>query len=59
MDSIKFNVAQGKEGIIDFTSGSELLIAKAKDGHLSVVSIADEMNCNVSKKLFQLQKKKN
>lgn len=41
MDSIKFNVAQGKEGIIDFTSGSELLIAKAKNGHLSVVSIAD------------------
>lgn len=49
MDSIKFNVAQGKEGIIDFTSGSELLIAKAKDGHLSVVSIADEINWNVSK----------
>lgn len=43
MDSIKFSVAQGKEGIIDFTSGSELLIAKAKNGHLSVVSIADEM----------------
>lgn len=58
MDSIKFNVAQGKEGIIDFTSGSELLIAKAKDGHLSVVSIADEMNWNVSK-LFQLENRKN
>ncbi|XP_056127040.1 myosin Ic, paralog b isoform X1 [Rhinichthys klamathensis goyatoka] len=36
--SITFNVAQGKEGIIDFTSGSELLIAKAKDGHLSVIA---------------------
>uniref|UniRef100_A0A671NAB0 Unconventional myosin-Ic n=1 Tax=Sinocyclocheilus anshuiensis TaxID=1608454 RepID=A0A671NAB0_9TELE len=36
--SIKFNVAQGKEGIIDFTSGSELLIAKAKNGHLSVTA---------------------
>ncbi|MBN3312134.1 MYO1C protein, partial [Atractosteus spatula] len=35
--SIKFTVGQGKEGIIDFTSGSELLIAKAKNGHLSVV----------------------
>lgn len=46
MDSIKFNVAQGKEGIIDFTSGSELLIAKAKNGHLSVVSIAVEINLN-------------
>ncbi len=41
MDSIQFNVAQGKEGIIDFTSGSDLLIAKAKNGHLSVVSTAD------------------
>uniref|UniRef100_A0A8C1M951 Unconventional myosin-Ic-like n=1 Tax=Cyprinus carpio TaxID=7962 RepID=A0A8C1M951_CYPCA len=39
--SIKFSVAQGKEGIIDFTSGSELLIAKAKNGHLSVVSTAE------------------
>uniref|UniRef100_A0A665VAL5 Myosin Ic, paralog b n=1 Tax=Echeneis naucrates TaxID=173247 RepID=A0A665VAL5_ECHNA len=36
--SIKFTVAQGKEGIIDFTPGSELLVAKAKNGHLSVVS---------------------
>lgn len=46
MDSIKFNMAQGKEGIIDFTSGSELLIAKAKNGHLSVVSIAVDINLN-------------
>lgn len=36
--SIKFTVGQGKEGIIDFISGSELLIAKAKNGHLTVVS---------------------
>ncbi|XP_076833382.1 LOW QUALITY PROTEIN: myosin Ic, paralog b [Brachyhypopomus gauderio] len=36
--SIKFTVGQGKEGIIDFTSGSELLIAKAKNGHLSVTA---------------------
>uniref|UniRef100_A0A7N8WN81 Myosin Ic, paralog b n=1 Tax=Mastacembelus armatus TaxID=205130 RepID=A0A7N8WN81_9TELE len=36
--SIKFTVGQGKEGIIDFTPGSELLVAKAKNGHLSVVS---------------------
>uniref|UniRef100_A0AAR2LV52 Unconventional myosin-Ic n=1 Tax=Pygocentrus nattereri TaxID=42514 RepID=A0AAR2LV52_PYGNA len=36
--SIKFTVSQGKEGIIDFTSGSELLIAKAKNGHLSVTA---------------------
>uniref|UniRef100_A0A672Z7M8 Myosin Ic, paralog b n=1 Tax=Sphaeramia orbicularis TaxID=375764 RepID=A0A672Z7M8_9TELE len=37
--SIKFTVGQGKEGIIDFTPGSELLVAKAKNGHLSVVSV--------------------
>ncbi|KAG8122494.1 hypothetical protein E2320_017991 [Naja naja] len=36
--SIKFTVGQGREGIIDFTSGSELLIAKAKNGHLAVVA---------------------
>uniref|UniRef100_A0A665VA26 Myosin Ic, paralog b n=1 Tax=Echeneis naucrates TaxID=173247 RepID=A0A665VA26_ECHNA len=36
--SIKFTVAQGKEGIIDFTPGSELLVAKAKNGHLSVTA---------------------
>uniref|UniRef100_A0A8C6UGI4 Myosin Ic, paralog b n=1 Tax=Neogobius melanostomus TaxID=47308 RepID=A0A8C6UGI4_9GOBI len=35
--SIKFT-AHGKEGIIDFTPGSELLVAKSKNGHLSVVS---------------------
>uniref|UniRef100_A0A8C5G6B5 Myosin Ic, paralog b n=1 Tax=Gouania willdenowi TaxID=441366 RepID=A0A8C5G6B5_GOUWI len=37
--SITFTAAQGKEGIIDFTPGSELLVAKAKNGHLSVVSL--------------------
>uniref|UniRef100_A0A8B9BZ96 Unconventional myosin-Ic n=1 Tax=Anser brachyrhynchus TaxID=132585 RepID=A0A8B9BZ96_9AVES len=40
--SIKFTVGQGKEGIIDFISGSELLIAKAKNGHLTVVSTGQE-----------------
>uniref|UniRef100_A0A8C6UC77 Myosin Ic, paralog b n=1 Tax=Neogobius melanostomus TaxID=47308 RepID=A0A8C6UC77_9GOBI len=34
--SIKFT-AHGKEGIIDFTPGSELLVAKSKNGHLSVL----------------------
>ncbi|XP_028817425.1 myosin Ic, paralog b isoform X1 [Denticeps clupeoides] len=36
--SIKFSINNGKEGIIDFTAGSELLIAKAKNGHLSVTA---------------------
>ncbi|GCC39557.1 hypothetical protein chiPu_0023694, partial [Chiloscyllium punctatum] len=34
--SIKFTIKHGKEGIIDFTSGSELIISKSKNGHLSV-----------------------
>ncbi|KAF7642955.1 hypothetical protein LDENG_00247510 [Lucifuga dentata] len=36
--SIKFTGAQGKECVIDFTPGSELLVAKAKNGHLSVTA---------------------
>ncbi|MED6265824.1 Unconventional myosin-Ic [Characodon lateralis] len=36
--SIKYTVGRGKEGIIDFTPGSELLVAKAKNGHLSVTA---------------------
>uniref|UniRef100_A0A8C7UVR1 Unconventional myosin-Ic n=1 Tax=Oncorhynchus mykiss TaxID=8022 RepID=A0A8C7UVR1_ONCMY len=36
--SITFTMGQGREGIIDFTSGSELLVAKAKNGHLSVTA---------------------
>jgi len=36
--SITFNMAQGKEGVIDFTAGSELLVTKTKNGHLSVTA---------------------
>lgn len=36
--SIRFSVARGKEGIIDFIRGSELKVAKGKRGHLLVVS---------------------
>lgn len=36
--SIRFAVARGKEGVIDFTSGAELRVVKTKGGHLSVVS---------------------
>ncbi|KAK3527255.1 hypothetical protein QTP86_015750 [Hemibagrus guttatus] len=37
-DSIRFAIARGKEGIIDFTSGAELRVVKAKNGHLSVTA---------------------
>ncbi|TNN68758.1 Unconventional myosin-Ic [Liparis tanakae] len=39
--SITYTVGQGKEGTIDFTPGSELLVAKAKNGHLSVGAFGD------------------
>uniref|UniRef100_A0A3P8XSL2 Myosin Ic, paralog b n=1 Tax=Esox lucius TaxID=8010 RepID=A0A3P8XSL2_ESOLU len=37
-ESIRFAVARGKEGVIDFTSGQELKVSKGKKGHLLVVS---------------------
>uniref|UniRef100_A0A8C7GK64 Myosin Ic, paralog a n=1 Tax=Oncorhynchus kisutch TaxID=8019 RepID=A0A8C7GK64_ONCKI len=36
--SITFAVARGKEGVIDFTSGPELKVAKCKKGHLLVTA---------------------
>uniref|UniRef100_A0A3P8S6H3 Myosin Ic, paralog a n=1 Tax=Amphiprion percula TaxID=161767 RepID=A0A3P8S6H3_AMPPE len=36
--SIRFTVARGKEGIIDFIRGSELKVAKGKRGHLLVTA---------------------
>ncbi|XP_036264522.1 unconventional myosin-Ic isoform X2 [Pipistrellus kuhlii] len=36
--SITYAGGPGRDGIIDFTPGSELLIAKAKNGHLAVVA---------------------
>ncbi|XP_053532982.1 unconventional myosin-Ic isoform X2 [Ictalurus punctatus] len=37
-DSIRFAIARGKEGIIDFTCGAELRVVKAKNGHLAVTA---------------------
>lgn len=36
--SIRFSVARGKEGIIDFVRGSELKVTKGKRGHLLVTA---------------------
>uniref|UniRef100_A0A8B9JZA2 Myosin Ic, paralog a n=1 Tax=Astyanax mexicanus TaxID=7994 RepID=A0A8B9JZA2_ASTMX len=36
--SIKFAIARGKEGVIDFTYGAELRVIKTKNGRLAVVS---------------------
>lgn len=54
LNSIKFDLAQGKEGIIDFTSGSELLVAKAKNGHLSVVNISLSVCLSLSIRPFNM-----
>ncbi|XP_066514057.1 unconventional myosin-Ic isoform X2 [Hoplias malabaricus] len=37
-DSIKFAIARGKEGVIDFTYGAELRVVKTKNGHLTVTA---------------------
>ncbi|XP_067084920.1 unconventional myosin-Ic isoform X1 [Osmerus mordax] len=37
-DSIRFAVARGREGVVDFTSGSDLRVAKGKKGHLVVTA---------------------
>ncbi|KAL6463274.1 hypothetical protein MHYP_G00276650 [Metynnis hypsauchen] len=37
-DSIKFAIARGKEGVIDFTYGAELRVVKTKNGHLAVTA---------------------
>ncbi|KAJ8286075.1 hypothetical protein GJAV_G00034270 [Gymnothorax javanicus] len=37
--SIKFDIQPGKEGFVDFSSGQEPMIYKAKNGHLMVVSL--------------------
>lgn len=39
LSSIRFAIAKGKEGVIDFTSGSDLRVVKTKNGHLSVVRL--------------------
>ncbi|MGH0159934.1 UNVERIFIED_CONTAM: hypothetical protein FKN15_072657 [Acipenser sinensis] len=36
--SMKFTIQPGKEGIIDFSTGQEPMVYKAKNGHLMVVS---------------------
>ncbi|XP_023689111.1 unconventional myosin-Ih [Paramormyrops kingsleyae] len=36
--SIKFDIKPGKEGYVDFSSGQEAMVYKAKNGHLMVVS---------------------
>ncbi|XP_064209608.1 unconventional myosin-Ih [Anguilla rostrata] len=37
--SIKFDIQPGKEGFVDFASGQEPMVYKAKNGHLMVVSL--------------------
>ncbi len=43
LSSISFAIAKGKEGVIDFSSGSDLRVVKTKNGHLSVVRLTHLM----------------
>ncbi|XP_059913630.1 unconventional myosin-Ic-like [Gadus macrocephalus] len=36
--SIRFSAARSKEGVVDFTRGAELKVAKGKHGHLLVTA---------------------
>lgn len=37
--SVKFDIQPGREGFVDFKSGQETMIYRAKNGHLMVVSM--------------------
>lgn len=38
--SVRFDIQPGREGFVDFKSGQESMVYRAKNGHLMVVSTA-------------------
>lgn len=38
--SVRFDIQPGREGFVDFKSGQESMVYRAKNGHLMVVSSA-------------------
>lgn len=40
--SVRFDIQPGREGFIDFKSGQEFMVYRAKNGHLMVVSLKSE-----------------
>uniref|UniRef100_A0A3Q2XBR0 Myosin IH n=1 Tax=Hippocampus comes TaxID=109280 RepID=A0A3Q2XBR0_HIPCM len=38
-DSVRFDIQPGREGVVDFRSGQESVVYRAKNGHLTVVII--------------------
>lgn len=39
MSSVRFDIQPGREGVVDFRSGQESVVYRAKNGHLTVVII--------------------
>ncbi len=37
--SVRFDIQPGREGFVDFKSGQESMVYRAKNGHLMVVSV--------------------
>lgn len=39
MCSVRFDIQPGREGFVDFKSGQESTVYRAKNGHLMVVNV--------------------
>lgn len=37
--SVRYDIRPGREGFVDFKSGQESMVYRAKNGHLMVVSV--------------------
>lgn len=47
--SVRFDIQPGREGFVDFKSGQESMVYRAKNGHLMVVSVEFMLRpCKVS-----------
>lgn len=47
--SIRFDIQPGREGFVDFKSGQESIVYRAKNGHLMVVSLVVTVKCTGDK----------
>lgn len=44
--SVRFDIQPGREGFVDFKSGQESMVYRAKNGHLMVVSVESKGHVN-------------
>lgn len=47
--SVRFDIQPGREGFVDFKSGQESIVYRAKNGHLMVVSLVVMVKCRGDK----------